>query len=571
MDKLRVLWLDNRECIIFNSFEKRVSGRCPAFVGKVAERVNTGEKLESAINAEKVDSQYWKRTYDIIMHISGNLIPEKFHIKENDKKFSRTLVLCPTANCNLRCLYCSGTAGEKTKEMMSWSLAKDSIDCFFELCSESGPYTLQFHGAGEPLLNFEVVKKSVLYAKKISEKRGQSLFTRISTNGIISKDTAKWVAQNIDHVSLSLDGPPEIQDLHRPKINGSGSYKNVLQTIKELEVTGVLKRINTVVTNYNIDKLEDILKHIRSISNVKELRLLPVSNCGRCEKYAISEVESKKFQSELNRIIPLAESLDIKLLTLIEQVDYFTEYYCGACGFNMCVAPNGNLSTCIEVLEENDPGANEMIVGKFDFKTRKFNIDWEKIAFLRTRTYKNINGCNECTYRTNCSGSCLVRAARKSGTVMSYDEEQCKMIKDVLTKHYIKMADSDNAEYNTQPEEHKENNLSFEEAIKISKDVINRFKDINPRDWTLEVSMIELMKQLGDLSKRIMTYEGYYLSNRKNHPNYVTTVDNIANELADIMLGLIRIAEHYKIDLEKHFKKARNEEIGYIESSIKFN
>ncbi len=571
MNKLRVLWLENNnECILFNSFDKNVSGRCPSFVGKVAERVSKGEDPEMVMNEVGIDKSNYHRTKELIRKISGDDLTLSYPIDTGEKKFGRVLVLCPTASCNLKCIYCSGTAGEKSKQMMSWSLAKKSIDWFFDHCADSGPYTLQFHGAGEPLLNINVVQKAVKYAREKASQKGQKLFTRVSTNGIINKKTAEWVAKNMDHISLSLDGPPDIHNLHRPKVSGNNSYDNVLQTIIELEKTGVLKRINTVVTAHNIDRLEEILKHIRSVSSVKELRLLHVSNCGRCEQYAVKEVDTNKFEAELEKIIPVAEKLDIKLLSLIEQVDYFTEYYCGACGFNMVVAHNGNISTCIEVLDEYDAGANDMIIGKYDPDVDNFDIDWDKVAYLRTRTHENIEGCKECTFRTNCSGSCLVRAARKHGNIMSYDEEQCTMVKEVLTKHYKEMAGI--YKPNTNGDSKSINNtdtLTLKEVIDHSKKVIHSFNNINRRNWTVEVAMIELTKQLGDLSKHILTYEGYYLKDRSTHPNYSSTKENIANELADILLGIIRIADNYDIDLGEAHLKARHDEFGYISSSSK--
>jgi uncharacterized protein len=569
MNKLRVLWLEDNECVLFNSLEKKVSGKCPSFVGKVAERVIKGEGFDEVLHDEGIDSSLYNRTKELITNISGSTATVQYPIKLNEQRFGKVLVLCPTASCNLKCIYCSGTAGEKSKQMMDWSLAKKSIDWFFDHCADSGPYTLQFHGAGEPLLNINIVKKSVIYAKDKAAKKGQKLFTRVSTNGIITKKTAEWVANNMDHVSLSLDGPPDIHNLHRPKVSGKDSYDNVLQTIVELEKTNVLKRINTVVTNHNIGKLEEILRHIRSVSKVKELRLLPVSNCGRCEQYAVKEVEGTRFETEMEKIIPLAKSLDIKLLSLIEQVDYFTDFYCGACGFNMVVAPNGNISTCIEVLDEYDAGADDMLIGKYDSTNDEFNVNWDKVAYLRTRTYKNIEGCKECTFRTNCSGSCLVRAARKHNSIMSFDDEQCNMVKEVLTKHYTDMARVNNLKTNGKSNgKHNSEDLTFNEVINYSKKVIQSFNSINRRDWTIEVAVIELTKQLGDLSKHVMTYEGYYLQNRSTHPNYSSGKENIANELADIMLGLIRIADHYNIDLGEAHIKARNDEMGYIKSSV---
>jgi|GEM_PF-347791 len=583
MDNLRVLWLDDGECILFNSLEKKTSSRSPAFVGKVAERVLAGEELSSAIVSENVDESMRLRTEQIIQYIEGTTKVGKFPIGKNEHKFYRTLVLCPTATCNLRCIYCSGNAGKKSSDMMDWTLAKSAIDFFFTHSYEYGPCTLQFHGAGEPMANPEIVKKSIEYARQMAAKRGQILLTRISTNGVFSDKTAKWVAENFNHVSLSLDGPPDIHDRQRPKINNKGSYDTVVRTMRQLEQKGVLKRINTVITPYGIDRMEEILRHIHSLSNVKEVRLLAMEYCGRCEQTYIPELDTKKFEEEFQKVLPVARSLNIEMLSMLEQVDYYTEYFCGACGFNMCTAPNGNISTCVEVMDEQDGGASELIIGQFDRKQEKIIIDWDKVSKLRNRTYHTLTGCTECTFRTNCSGNCLVRAGRKNGTVMSVDADACEMLKNTLRKYFIEMADCNTSgsgipvvncdnkspgagvKDDSRPEEiMKQKDTSFQEMIELSKDIIHRFDEIEQRPWTIEVTMIELMKQVGDLSRHLMMYEKYYLSDRSHHPNYITSREAIANELADILHCLIRISEHYHIDLEAAHIKARNDEIGYI-------
>jgi NTP pyrophosphatase (non-canonical NTP hydrolase) len=73
--------------------------------------------------------------------------------------------------------------------------------------------------------------------------------------------------------------------------------------------------------------------------------------------------------------------------------------------------------------------------------------------------------------------------------------------------------------------------------------------------------MIELSKQVGDLAKRIMVRERYYLKQRGDHPDYATTTEDIGDELADIMLCLVRIADLYGIDLEESLLRARRNEL----------
>ena len=92
---------------------------------------------------------------------------------------------------------------------------------------------------------------------------------------------------------------------------------------------------------------------------------------------------------------------------------------------------------------------------------------------------------------------------------------------------------------------------TFEEMIAITRKVIQTFETVEQRPWTVETILIELMKQVGDLSKRILTKEQYYLSARSTNPQYATTVEDIGDELADIFYCLIRLADYYHINLEE--------------------
>ena len=106
--------------------------------------------------------------------------------------------------------------------------------------------------------------------------------------------------------------------------------------------------------------------------------------------------------------------------------------------------------------------------------------------------------------------------------------------------------------------------MEFEKMMELSRNIENEFRKIENRSWTVETIVIELTKQVGDLCKVILNYEGYYLDDRKNNDNYKSDVDGIGNELADILHQIIKIADHYKIDLVKAHIEARKGEEKYI-------
>lgn len=106
--------------------------------------------------------------------------------------------------------------------------------------------------------------------------------------------------------------------------------------------------------------------------------------------------------------------------------------------------------------------------------------------------------------------------------------------------------------------------MTFQQMIAITREVIAAFDRAEQRPWTVEVSMIELTKQVGDLAKRIMTAEQRYLPDRAERSDYRASVDDIGDELADIFYCVIRIAEHYNVDLERAHVEARRREMRYV-------
>jgi NTP pyrophosphatase (non-canonical NTP hydrolase) len=96
---------------------------------------------------------------------------------------------------------------------------------------------------------------------------------------------------------------------------------------------------------------------------------------------------------------------------------------------------------------------------------------------------------------------------------------------------------------------------TFQEIVEKSLEVNRAFVEVEKRDWGVEGSMMELSKQVGDLAKRVMSYEGYYMAGRDSAPEYQTSKEKIADELSDILFVIIRLADIYGIDLEEEHLK----------------
>jgi NTP pyrophosphatase (non-canonical NTP hydrolase) len=102
------------------------------------------------------------------------------------------------------------------------------------------------------------------------------------------------------------------------------------------------------------------------------------------------------------------------------------------------------------------------------------------------------------------------------------------------------------------------------QLAEINRQVAAAFDARERRPWSLETVMIELAKQVGDLARALLTTEGYYLEDRDSNPGYQAGSDRVANELADILYCVMRVADHYQVDLAEAHVRARTAEWHYV-------
>jgi len=105
---------------------------------------------------------------------------------------------------------------------------------------------------------------------------------------------------------------------------------------------------------------------------------------------------------------------------------------------------------------------------------------------------------------------------------------------------------------------------TFRQLIEINRVVATGFDERERRQWGVEALIMELAKQVGDLAAAVLTTERYYLADREQDPRYGGGTARIGNELADTFYCVLRLADHYDIDLEGAHLSARRAEWSYL-------
>jgi len=335
-------------------------------------------------------------------------------------------------DCNLRCEYCFAGEGKYKgrTEYMTFEVAKAAIDFLIKNSGKRKILETDFFG-GEPLMNLDVVKKTVEYAKKEAEKVGKTFLFTLTTNGVLlNGETAKWLNDEMENVVLSVDGRRSTHDGVRKTVNGKGSYDVIIENIKNFVKMRGDKHyyVRGTYTNKNLDFGADVLA--LADDGLTEISLEPVVlekghplYIGKESLPAIKE-EYRKLAKEYLRRRENGERLfnffhfNIDLeggVCLRKRVSA-----CGAGNEYFSVTPNGNIFPCHQFANEK-----EYLMGNvFD---GVINEDIRKI--FRDNNLYTKKKCENCFAKYHCSGGCAANNIHFGRDINTPYEITCDMMK----------------------------------------------------------------------------------------------------------------------------------------------
>ena len=183
-------------------------------------------------------------------------------LKQKTAGVIKALCLHIAHSCNLNCSYCFASQGKYHGEraLMSFEVGKRALDFLIENSGTRRNLEVDFFG-GEPLMNFQVVKDLVAYARSIEKEKGKNFRFTLTTNGVlVDEDVIEFANRECHNVVLSLDGRKEIHDRYRVDYAGNGSWEKIVPKFQKFvearEGKGYYMR--GTFTHANPDFLKDI-------------------------------------------------------------------------------------------------------------------------------------------------------------------------------------------------------------------------------------------------------------------------------------------------------------------------
>ena len=270
--------------------------------------------LEKYASDPEVTEQEVRECIDQIAELrdAGKLFtPDSFSdkagaLKNRSAGVVKALCLHIAHSCNLNCSYCFASQGKYHGEraLMSFEVGKQALDFLMDHSGTRRNLEVDFFG-GEPLMNFDVVKQLVAYARSVEKERGKNFRFTLTTNGLlIDDDVIDFANRECSNVVLSLDGRKEVHDRFRVDYAGNGSWERIVPKFQKLVASrgGKDYYMRGTFTHANPDFLKDI-EEMLSLG-FTELSMEPVV-CPPDDPSALTEADLPILMEQYERLAEL--------------------------------------------------------------------------------------------------------------------------------------------------------------------------------------------------------------------------------------------------------------------------
>ena len=357
--------------------------------------------------------------------------PMAGQLKQKTAGVVKALCLHVAHTCNLNCSYCFASQGKYhgDRAVMSYEVGKQALDFLMEHSGTRRNLEVDFFG-GEPLMNFQVVKDLVAYARSVEQEKGKNFRFTLTTNGVLVDDEViEWANRQCSNVVLSLDGRKEIHDRYRVDYAGNGSWEKIVPRFQKfVEARGGREYyMRGTFTHANPDFLKDIQTMLDL--GFSELSMEPVV-CAEGDPSALTK-------EDLKVVMEQYEKLAMLMLERDKAGKSFTFYHymidlsggpciykrisgCGSGTEYMAVTPWGDLYPCHQFVGEERFRLGDIWTGVTNTEVQQ--------EFASCNVYAHPE-CRDCWARLYCSGGCAANAWHATGSVTGVYHQGCELFR----------------------------------------------------------------------------------------------------------------------------------------------
>jgi uncharacterized protein len=227
----------------------------------------------------------------------------------------------------------------------------------------------------------------------------------LTSNGVWTGAQRAWILDNIDEISLSLDGPASIQDRQRPRASGRGSHAAVAKAVQALDRRRAGYGVRVTVTERSAGLVPEIVEHLCQETGAGAIQVEPAFSRGRARQdgqavsrlaeFAASFLEGHAIASRHGRHMHYSGARPWLL----------TGRFCQAVTDSLIVGPDGFLTACYEVCDRSHELSGDFLFGALDERAG-VQADLGARRRLLAKIEERRQGCQGCFCFYHCAGDC---------------------------------------------------------------------------------------------------------------------------------------------------------------------
>ena len=312
--------------------------------------------------------------------------------------------LCLTNTCSLACAYCHADSGPAGSVFLPVEVGKAAVClAYCNAVAAQKCLELSFPGTGEPTEAWSSMSQLVTYVESLTRDHKPGHKISMSTNGVFSREKAEFLTDHFSGISLSMDGPPDIQNAHRPSANGSPTFDAVFATAAYFYEKQFLFSIRTTVSELSVNRMSEIWDFFEEHFPGVPVGFERMNPLGRGCTSAIKPPSACDFDRNFEGLLREADRHKGLLLNSgVGKLNLLQSAFCKSLSYPcMTITPDGRVTACTR------DGAPEYFhYGRWNAGTQTFDVDMDKVKQFRAMTVDTFPECQDCFSKYHCAGDC---------------------------------------------------------------------------------------------------------------------------------------------------------------------
>jgi uncharacterized protein len=418
----RLWFVPHRDMVLLHAPRRRISAlvnRSAADALRVG--LDKGGAVRCAPGIRGLATKIINRVPERIKYPTGKLAPKR-------------LSLLMTNDCNLSCRYCGVMSGERTQATIDEDTCDIALEYQAEVVRREGFGSLMvYYFGGEPSGAIDMIRHCDRKGRELAGGLRVPFRSACTTNGVMPRRVATWLAKHLDYVVVSLDGPAEIHDRLRPTRGTTSSHGDVIRTLRIFEDQGLPYALRCTVDEAGVESLPNTVRFLCEELHPVVVNIEPVREIGRCSASGCRPPAPPAYVAGVVEAGRVARSLGVGIKLSMVGTERICRSFCGVADDSLVVSSDGILSGCFQIDRADSPLAARWAFGRIDPEARRMVVDVDRLGWVRHQGVESRPECFDCFSRWHCAGGCVVVDGTGSSPQKS---ERCSVIR-ALTRWRI--------------------------------------------------------------------------------------------------------------------------------------